>query len=409
MMALTALAVKLATCPKGQAQCKKSDGNGLYLLVKSTGSKLWRLRYKYAGKHQELALGKYPTIPLVEARNLASQAKAKLVQGINPASERRAKKQQEAAPTRKFSIIASEWWAQQKPSWTDDHTKKIKRWIDVDMKPIANLSVDNMDQGHITEMVKKMEANGHAKSASNVLAVVNRIFGYALANRLTRSNPAQGYPLMDVLKPIPKVKHHAAIINPKQLGKLIRDIDALEAGTYCTIEALRLIPRLFLRPKEIRGIKWEYVDFDNKLLRIPSADMKRDREHLVPLAKQVVDQLNKIYLVTSYSPYVFPGQRSSDRPISKNVMTLRLREMGYGADTMSAHGFRSTASTLLHEQGWPHEAIEAQLAHLTGTATSRAYNRSMHLATRIKLMQSWADYLEALRDGADVIPIGQAR
>ncbi len=135
--------------------------------------------------------------------------------------------------------------------------------------------------------------------------------------------------------------------------------------------------------------------------------MKRSREHLVPLANQVVNHLRAIQKVTGYSSYVFPGQRSSDQPISKNVMTNRLRDLGYGADVMSAHGFRSTASTILHEQGWHHDVIETQLAHLTGTATSRAYNRSMHLAERTKMMQSWADQLDALRDGADVLPIGE--
>lgn len=407
-MTLTALEVKKLTCPAGQDQCKKSDGNGLYLIVKSSGSKLWRLRYKFAGKHQELALGQYPTIPLVEARNMAVQARMKLVQGINPAVERRASKQQEELPVRRFGAIALAWWDQQSSSWADNHSKRIKRWIEVDMKTIGRLQVDQIDQGHITEMMLTMEATGHARSASAVLAVVNRIFGYALANRLTRTNPSQGFPLSDILKPLPKAKHRAAITNPKELGKLIRAIDGLDSGSYCTIQALRLIPRLFLRPKEIRGLKWEYFDFDDKLLRIPSEDMKKDREHLVPLAEQVIAHLKEIQQMTGYSPYVFPSQRSSDQPMSKNVMTNRLREMGYGPDDMTAHGFRSTASTLLHEQGWAHDAIEAQLAHLTGTATSRAYNRSIHLAERTKLMQAWANYLDALRDGADVIPIGRA-
>jgi integrase len=139
---------------------------------------------------------------------------------------------------------------------------------------------------------------------------------------------------------------------------------------------------------------------------IPAENMKRGREHLVPLANQVVAQLQSIKEITGYSPYVFPSQRRSDKPLSKNVMTNRLRDLGYGADVMTAHGFRSTASTILHEQGWHHDVIETQLAHLTGTATSRAYNRSVYLAERTKMMQSWADQLDALRDGADVVPIG---
>lgn len=405
-MSLTALEVKRIVCPEDKKQIKKSDGNGLFLLVKNTGSKLWRFKFRYAGKYQELAFGKYPTIPLVDARAMAEQARAKLVQGINPAAERRALKRAEQAPERNFSTVARAWWVQQFSSWTEDHAKKIRRWIEVDMKSIARLPVDQIDQGHITDMVLLMEAGGHARSTSPVLAVVNRIFGYALANRLTRTNPAQGFPLSDIIKPLPKVQHRAAITSPTQLGKLIRDIDLLESGNYCTVQALRLIPRLFLRPKEIRGLRWEYIDLERKLMSIPSSEMKKDREHLVPLADQVVLQLKNVQQVTGYSPFVFPSQRSSDNPMSKNVMTNRLRAMGYSADEMSAHGFRATASTLLHEQGWNHDAIEAQLAHLTGTATSRAYNRSIYLSERVKIMQAWADYLDALRDGADVVPIG---
>ena len=405
-MALTAIEIKKLTCPDGKNQIKKSDGNGLFILVKSNGSKLWRLRYRYNGKRQELALGKYPTIPLVEARELAATARALLVQGINPAEERRIRKRSTASHERTFNTVALAWWGKQESSWTQDHAKKVKRWIEVELKSLAKLSVDAIDQGHITDIMLSIESEGHLRKAPMVLSVINRIFGYALAHRLTRNNPAQGMPLGDILKPMPKIEHRAAITKPLVLGKLMRDIDTTNSGTYCTVEALKLIPRLFLRPKEIRSLRWEYVDFDQNLLRIPAEDMKRDREHLVPLASQVVKQLECIQEMTGYSMYVFPSQRSGSRSISKNVMTNRLRDLGYSGDVMSAHGFRSTASTLLHEQGWHHDVIETQLAHLTGTATSRAYNRSIYLAERTKMMQSWADYLDALRDGADVVAIG---
>lgn len=404
-MALTAMGIKRLICPEGQSQTKKSDGNGLYLIIKNNGSKLWRMRYRYSGKYQELAFGQYPTIPLIEAREMAVKARSLLVQGINPADERRARKRVSKQDERIFGVVALAWWEQQTSSWSEDHAKKVKRWIDVEMKPIEKLSVEDIDQGHITELMLSIEAAGHRRKAPVILSVINRIFGYALAHRYTRNNPAQGLPIGDILRPMPKVEHRAAVTKPLVLGQLIRDIDNTESGSYCTVEALKLIPRLFLRPKEIRGLKWEYVDFEQKLLVIPAEDMKRGREHLVPLADQVIRQLKSVQEVTGYSPYVFPSQRSRDKPISKNVMTNRLRDLGYSADVMSAHGFRSTASTMLHEQGWPHDAIEAQLAHLTGTATSRAYNRSIHLAERKNMMQSWADQLDALRDGADIVPI----
>ncbi|WP_334019592.1 tyrosine-type recombinase/integrase [Alteromonas sp. S015] len=228
------------------------------------------------------------------------------------------------------------------------------------------------------------------------LTIINRIFGYALAHRLTRYNPAQGLPLKDIIKPLPKVRSHSAIIKASELGKPIYDIDTTPTGSFCTVEALKLILRVFLRPNEIRNLKWEYVDFEEKLIRIPATEMKKDRDHLVPLSKQVIKQLKYIQNYTSYSIYVFSSQRDSHKPMSKNVMTNRLRDLGYAADVMSAHGFRSTASTILHEQGWNHDAIEAQLAHLTGTSTSRAYNRFIYLPERKKMMQQWSNYLEQL-------------
>ncbi|HIF9158922.1 TPA: tyrosine-type recombinase/integrase [Photobacterium damselae] len=396
-MALTVQEVKNLSCPDGKSQIKRSDGNNLFLLLKSSGSKLWRLRFRYAGKYQEMALGKYPSISLSEARRLAEEARASLIHGINPMDERRERKRAKITSKNKlFETIALNWWEQKKDSWSEDHAARVKRWLLVDCKYISNLNIEEIDAGHITELMLAIEASGTPKKAPNILAVINRVFGYALAHRLTRNNPAQGLPLGDILKPLPKVKHRAAIVKSNELAQLIKDIDTTESGNYCTVEALKLIPRVFLRPTEIRNLKWEYIDFDDSLIRIPAEEMKRGREHLVPISKQVVQQLKDIKTVTGYSELVFPNQRDSSKPISKNVLTNRLRDLGYPADVMSAHGFRSTASTILHEKGWEHDVIEVQLAHLTGTSTSRAYNRSIYLAERKKLMQEWADYLDEL-------------
>lgn len=396
-MPLTAQEVKNISCPEDKAQIKKSDGNNLFLLVKKNNSKLWRLRFRHAGKYQEMALGKYPSISLSEARRLAEEARASLINGINPMDERRERKRKkETTKNKLFSTIAIKWWEQQKGSWSADHEKRIKRWLLVDSKSLGDLHIDNIDAGHITELMLAIEAAGTPRKAPNILAVINRVFGYALAHRLTRNNPAQGLPLTDILKPLPKVKHRAAIVKPNELAQLIRDIDTTESGNYCTVEALKLIPRVFLRPTEIRNLKWEYVDFEDELIRIPAEEMKRGREHIVPMSKQVIKHLKEVKTVTGYSKLVFPNQRDSSKPMSKNVLTNRLRDLGYPADVMSAHGFRSTASTILHEKGWNHDVIEAQLAHLTGSATSRAYNRSLYIADRKKLMQEWSNYLDQL-------------
>jgi integrase len=396
-MSLTVQEVKNTSCPEGKSQLKKSDGNNLFLLVKSGGAKLWRLRFRYAGKYQEMALGKYPSVPLSEARKLAEEARASLINGINPMDVRRERKRTKTTSKDKlFETIALKWWEQQKDAWSEDHAGRVKRWLVIDSKYLSKLHIDSIDAGHITELMLAIEAAGTPKKAPNILAVINRVFGYALAHRLTRSNPAQGLPLGDIIKPLPPVKHRAAIVKPNELAQLIKDIDLSQSGNYCTIEALKLIPRVFLRPTEIRNLKWEYIDFDDLLIRIPAEEMKKGREHLVPMSKQVALHLKEIKTVTGYSELVFPNQRDSSKPMSKNVLTNRLRDLGYPADVMSAHGFRSTASTILHEKGWNSEVIEVQLAHLTGTATSRAYNRSLYLAERKKLMQEWANYLDEL-------------
>ena len=395
-MSMTAQEVKSICCPEGKKQIKKFDGKGLFLLVKSNNSKLWRMRYRFSGKHKEIALGQYPEIPLVEARRLAEEARVLLMKGINPSDERRERKRSYSVTDRQFNVIALKWWEQQKDAWSTDHQARVKRFITIDCKSLSSLLIEKIDAGHITEVMLSIEASGSPKKAPVILSVINRIFGYALAHRLTRNNPAQGLPLKDIIKPLKKARSHSAIINPIELGNLIHDIDMTISGTFCTAEALKLIPRVFLRPKEIRGLKWEYVDFEEKLIRIPAQEMKKDRDHLVPLSKQVIKQLEYIYVETRYSPYVFPNSRDSSIPMSKNVMTNRLRDLGYSADVMSAHGFRSTASTILHEQGWSHDAIEVQLAHLTGSNTSRAYNRAIYLPERKKMMQTWSDYLEEL-------------
>ncbi|WP_028835545.1 MULTISPECIES: tyrosine-type recombinase/integrase [unclassified Pseudoalteromonas] len=399
-MPIEAAEINGLKCPEDKKQIKKHDGKGLYLLIKPNGSKLWRFRYVYAGKNKEMALGQYPSIKLANARKSAEDARILLSQGIDPMAERKALKKSSEIGEKTFVVVATKWWEKQKGSWSEDHAKRIYRWLTIDSKKVCSLAVDEIDAGHITELMLDIESSGHPKKAPVILSILNRIFAFALGLRLTRHNPAQGLVLKDILSPLPKVKSFAAIVTPKELANLITDIDSTDSGTFCTAEALKLIPRVFLRPNEIRNLKWEFVDFEDKLIRIPEDLMKRDRDHLVPLSTQVLKQLEAVREVTGYSPFVFPGQHNSNNPISKNVMTNRLRSLGYGADVMTAHGFRSTASTILHEQGWESDIIETQLAHLTGTETSRAYNRAKYLSQRRKMMQEWSDYLEKLKENA---------
>jgi integrase len=397
-MNLKSTEIKYITCPPDRKQIKKSDGNGLFILVKNNGSKLWRMRYRYATKHQEMPLGKYPAVSLSDARKLTSEARALLVQGLNPMDLRRERKQAARHEGVTFGEVSLMWWEKEKGQWSDEYVIKIKRYITVDLKRLSNLALDKIDFAIITDIMKSIESAGTPRKASLALSIIRRVFNYALANRLANNNPTIGVALREVLKPMPKVRHRSAILDVKGLSSLIKDIDENENGSYCSIEALKLIPRIFLRPGEVRMLKWEYVNFQEKKIFLPKEFMKKDREFIVPLSTQVLEQLTTLKRNTGYSELVFPNAKDSSKPMSKNVLTNRLRELGYEADVMSAHGFRSSASTTLVEQlDWDPDVVDIQLSHLTGTATSRAYNRAIHLRKRTKMMQEWSDYLDILK------------
>jgi integrase len=397
-MSLTAAQVKNLSCPINKKQIKKHDSNGLFLLVKDNGSKLWRVRYQYSGKQQELALGKYPLVSLHEARKKTDEARLLLAQGINPTEERRERKKSAIYSQESlFSDISMKWFEKQQSEWGVEHRKKVKRWLVETCSSIFQMPMEKIDSRDITSILIGLEKKGTIKQAAPVLSMLDRIFRFAKSNHLITVLPTADISIKDLLGPMPAVKHMSAITSPKELSQLISDIDDNERGAFCTIQCLKLIPRIFLRPSEVRNLKWEYVDFEDSLIRLPSSDMKGKRDHLVPMSIQVTEQLKELQKHTSYSVYLFPGSISATNPISKNVLTTRLKILGYDGSIMTAHGFRSTASTLLNERDWSYEAIEAQLAHLTGTPTSRAYNRGLRLFERKKMMQWWSDYLEEIK------------
>ncbi|RCW20512.1 integrase [Vibrio parahaemolyticus] len=397
-MALTDKTIRATSCPENKKSKKLFDGNGLYLLINKTGSKLWRMRYKYSNKHQELALGKYPQTTLSEARELSKDARKLLDQGINPMEQRKARKSANHVTNNKlFEVVAMNWWSTQQDDWTVEYGKKVKRWILNDCSSICEKSIDSIKVSDIAKIVLSLKESGTPKKAPPILSSLNRIFGFALGQELTETNPAQNFPLKDVIGKLPVVQHRAAITEPKALGRLISDIDNNETGEFCTVEALKLLPRVFLRPVEIRSLKWSYVCFEDELITLPASDMKKDRDHIVPLSSQVIKQLLKLKCHTGYSEYLFPNQRDASKPLSKNVLTNRLRELGYAADIVSAHGFRSTASTILNENEWDDQYIEMQLSHLIGTSSSRPYNRAKFLKQRKKMMQWWSDYLDSIK------------
>jgi integrase len=397
-MKLTAAEVKSLKCPPDKSSIKVFDGHGLFIIVKSNGSKLWRYKYKFGKKEHELALGKFPDVSLADARKAHQQAKALLVQGISPVEERRERKKSALTEHAVFGVVALAWWEKENSRWTNETAKKYKGYIDKDLKRLSKLTLDKIDYSIISKIMIALETADTPKKASSVLSVIRRVFNYAQAKEFINRNPTIGIKLSDLLRPMPDVEPRAAITDLDQLRELIQDIDSNKLGTFLSQEALKLAPRVFLRPVEIRSLKWKYIKFEQKRIFLPIEVMKKNREFIVPMSCQVIEQLREIQKHTGRGEYVFPNAIDSSKFMSKNVLTNRLRALGYAADIMSAHGFRSTSATIIVEElEYDEVVVDTQLAHLVGTKTSRAYIRAKYLRSRTKMMQEWCDYLEELK------------
>ena len=400
-MTLKAAQIKSFTCPEGQKQKKEYDGNGMYLLLKDTGAKLWRFRYKFGGKHKEMALGKFPSVTLSGAREKAEKARSLLTDGFDPMVNRKMQKHQVKDEALNFETIAMEWFARVSEEWSPTYQAKLLRWLARDLEYIGGLPISCITKEHIVKIVNTIVENGHKKKVAPLMSMINRIFEFAIALDMVNANPCKKVDHKTIVGMLPSVTSYAAITDSRQLGDLMFDIENNASGTLCSIEALKLLPHLFLRPNEIRCLKWEYVDFEKNLIFIPGTKMKTKKDHIVPMSRQVKNKLKALHKQTKYSEYVFPSEKNPCHPISKNVLNNRLKALGYNSDVMVAHGFRGTASTLLHENGENENHIETQLAHQVGNATARAYNRAKYLKKRKKMMQRWSDLLDNLLERCD--------
>ncbi|MHB1870216.1 MAG: tyrosine-type recombinase/integrase [Steroidobacteraceae bacterium] len=395
---------------------KLRDGAGLYLLVAPSGSRLWRFRYRKPhararpegeGRRQGrpenmLALGNYPTVTLAAAREKALGLRRLLEAGKDPATEAEAKREQR---TNTFEAIAQEWLGKQTLA---DVTRSKAEWLfslvlpDIGACPIAELEAPE-----ILKALQKIEAKGHNETANRVKQRVGQVFRFAVATGRAKHDPTSA--LRGALK-APDVTNRAALTNPADVGKLLRAIDGY-VGQPATHAALKLAPLTFVRPGELRGAEWREFDLDGDApqWRIPGERMKMGDAHIVPLAKQAVAILREIQPLTGRGKYLFPSLRAADRPMSNNTVNAALRRLGYGTDEMTGHGFRAMASTLLNEQGFPPDVIELQLAHAERNKVRAAYNRAQRLPERRKMMQAWADYLDGLKAGGNVVAIKRAR
>ncbi|UTV55795.1 tyrosine-type recombinase/integrase [Burkholderia arboris] len=393
---------------------KLFDGGGLFLLVTPAGQRYWRLKYRAAGKEKLLALGVYPDVTLAAARRKRDEAREKMAAGIDPGEAKKAEKRSaRLSAENSFEAVAREWHAKYGPTWSASHGARLLRRLEVDAfpwiggKPIADLAPPD-----ILDVLRRVEKRGALETAHRLHANIGQVCRYAVATgRAPRDVTAD---LRGALPPVQQ-EHMAAITDPKQVAELLRAIDGYQ-GTFPVVCALRLAPLLFQRPGELRAAEWAEFDLNAGIWEIPSERMKRTKQgkasggaHIVPLPSQAIAVLRELHALTGNSRFLFPSVRTKDRPMSDNTVNSALRRLGYDGDTMTGHGFRAMARTILDEGlGVPAAIIEAQLAHAVKDPLGRAYNRTAHLQQRREMMQRWADYLEQLKVGAQIIPIGTA-
>ena len=391
-MRLTDTAVRKAK-PTDKTQ-RLFDGGGLYLEITPAGGKRWRQKYRFAGKEKLLAHGTYPDVSLAEARERREKARKLLANGVDPGQHRQAEKAAGAERAgNSFEVVAREWLT--KRDWVPNYTAKVTAWLENDVFPyIGGRPVAELTAPEFLRVGRRIEDRGAIESAHRVLQNCGQVMRYAIATGRADRNPVAD--LKGALAPTPE-KHHAAIVDPEGIGALLRAIDGYK-GSHVTRCALQLAPLLFVRPGELRQAEWTEIDLEAAEWNIPASKMKMRQPHLVPLSRQAIAILEELQPLTSRSQYVFPGGRSSKRPMSENALTAALRRMGYEQGTMTVHGFRAMARTILDEVlHYRPDYIEHQLAHAVKDPNGRAYNRTSHLPERRKMMQAWADYLDRRR------------
>jgi integrase len=392
-MSLTDLVVKRA---KPQVKpYKLADDKGLYLLVNTNGSKLWRWKYRVDGKEKLMSFGAYPEITLERARSERNEAR-KLLKGsvkVDPMAQRQAdKRSQAAAANNSFQTVAQEWWKHWHTTKTERHATNVLRRLESDVFPkIGARPISEIQPSEIVGMVKAIEARGANDLAKRAFETCGQIFRFGIANDICQNNPTSLIKPSDMLKPT--VKTNYARIDIKELPELMRRIEGYQ-GANITRLALKLMALTFVRTGELIGARWSEFDLEAGRWDIPAERMKMRTPHIVPLANQAIETLQVLHLLTGTKELLFPGERDHAKPMSNNTLLGALKRMGYQG-RMTGHGFRGVASTQLHEMGFRHDFIELQLAHQQRNAVSAAYNHATYLKDRAAMMQTWADYLSA--------------
>jgi integrase len=344
----------------------------------------------------------YPDVGLKDARERRDEARRLIAQGIDPAAVRKGEAVEREAQAETFQAITEEWFQEFRHTWTDSTAETIISRLRMDVFPyLGDKPIREITPPELLAVIRRIAARGAVETARRDLQKCGQIFRYAVANgKAERDITAD---LRGAIAP-PAKRHFASIHEPKEIGELLRAIEAYR-GSPVTRCALKLAPLTFVRPGELRHAEWAEIDMEAAEWRLPAERMKMREKHIVPLSRQALDVLRELHPVTGAGRYVFPGGRTVARPMSENAVLAALRRMGYERGEMTGHGFRSMASTILHEQGWPSDVVERQLAHGERNKVKASYNFAQHLPERRRMMQAWSDYLEVLREGGKVIPI----
>lgn len=384
---------------------KLADGAGLYLLLNPNGSRYWRMKYRFGGKEKLLSLGVYPEISLATARQRREEARRLLTDGVDPGAVRQEAKRITAVnAVGSFEHVAREWIVKQANRWSPGHAERVLVSLQREVFPyLGTRPLNAITAGELLAVMRGIEARGIHETAMRVLQRCSCVFRFGVITGMCERNPAAD--LRGALTP-PKTTHYAAL-SAEELPEFLNKLDNYE-GHFQTQCALKLLLLTFVRTGELRAAQWSEFDLDTDTptWRIPAERMKMRKEHIVPLSRQVVEVLRQMQALTGHGGLVFPSQTNYHKPMSENTVLYALYRMGYHSRA-TGHGFRACASTILNEQGWRSDVIERQLAHAERNKVRAAYHRSEYLPERRKMMQAWADYLDSLREGSNVVPLNR--
>jgi integrase len=395
-MALTKLQCDRAVCPPDKVRVRLADAHGMHLEVTAGGSKYWRLRYRFGGKEKLLALGVYPETTLAEARVKSEDARRVLREGQDPSQLRRDRKQKLIDDTANtFEVVARLWFAHWSGPKNQRHAQYVLSRLEADVFPrIGKRPIRQLTAPHVVAVAQAIEARGALDIAKRSWQTTGQILRYAAAHGHIDRSPLEGLKPSDALRPRGS-RENFARLEIREIPELLRTIEGYQ-GTSQTRLAMKLMALTFVRTTELIGARWDEIDLAAAEWRIPGSRMKMKTPHIVPLAPQTVEVLQALQTISGGKELVFPGERDHEKPMSNNTILAALDRMGY-AGRMTGHGFRGIASTILHEHDFPHHVIELQLAHIERKSVSSAYNHATHLPERRRMMNHWADHLDALR------------